>query len=201
MTDKIYLTEDDIKAIYEYKYELFSQIDNVRDRFIMACCTGIRFSDYEEIREENIFKNEHGEFVRVKAAKTGIVAVIPLNWMAKQILAKYSYQLPKVISNEKFNVYLKTIGTDAKLTKVYQISVTSGGILSTESKKKHELIQTHTARRSFATNLFLAGYSNSEIMKITGHKTETEFLKYIRVSSEEVAFKMAQDPRFNKVNL
>jgi len=196
LTDKIYLSDAEIKAIFEYKYELFSEIDHVRDRFILACCTGIRFGDYDEIREENIFKNEHGEFVRVKAAKTGIVAVIPLNWMAKQILAKYNYQLPKVISNVNFNDYLKKIGSDAKLTQDVSISITRGGKLETESKKKWELIQTHTARRSFATNLFLAGYSNSEIMKITGHKTEKEFLKYIRVSSEEVAFKMAQDPRF-----
>jgi site-specific recombinase XerD len=198
LTDKIYLSDAEIQSIYEYKYELFSQIDNVRDRFILACCTGIRFSDYEEMRDENIFANQFGDFVRVKAAKTGIVAVIPLNWMAKSILVKYNYQLPAVLSVEKFNDYLKQIGQDAKLTQDVRISITRGGKLETESKKKWELIQTHTSRRSFATNLFLAGYSNSEIMKITGHKTETEFLKYIRVSSEEVAFKMAQDPRFNR---
>lgn len=197
MVDKIYLTENDILKIYKVKYELFSQIDNVRDRFLLACCTGIRFSDYEEIREENIFKNEHGEFVRVKASKTGVIAVIPLNWMAKEILSKYSYNLPKVIGNANFNEYLKTIGADAKLDTDTQINSTVGGKAHTETKKKHELIQTHTARRSFATNLFLAGYSNSEIMKITGHKTEVEFLKYIRVTSEEVAFKMAKDPRFS----
>lgn len=196
ITDKIYLTENDIDKIYKYKYELFSQIDNVRDRFILACCTGIRFSDYEEIRPENIFKNEYGEFVRIKAAKTGITAVIPLNQMAKDILAKYNYQLPKVIGNANFNVYLKTIGSDAGLNDDVKIFGTRGGKIQSETKKKHELVQTHTARRSFATNLFLAGYSNLEIMKITGHKTESEFLKYIRVSSEEVAFKIAQDPRF-----
>jgi site-specific recombinase XerD len=197
LTDKIYLTEQNIMAINKHEYELFSQIDNVRDRFVLACCTGIRFSDYEEICEENIFSNSHGEFVRVKAAKTGTVAIIPLNWMAKEILAKYNYKLPKVIGNANFNEYLKKIGEDAKLDQVIQISITRGGKSQTEMKKKYELIQTHTARRSFATNLFLAGYSSTEIMKITGHKTETEFLKYIRVSSEEVAFKMAQDPRFS----
>jgi len=197
LTDKIYLKETEIQKIYEIKYELFSQIDNVRDRFILACCTGVRFSDYEEVKEDNIFRNEHGEFVRVKAAKTGTVAVIPLNFMAKAILAKYEYNLPKVIGNANFNVYLKTIGVDAKLTDDINLNSTRGGKSLTETKKKHELIQTHTARRSFATNLFLAGYSNNEIRKITGHKTEVEFLKYIRVTSEEVAFKMAQDPRFS----
>lgn len=198
ITDKIYLTEAEIERIYTIKYELFSQIDHVRDRFIMACSTGVRFSDYDEIREENIFKNEHGEFVRVKAQKTNITAVIPLNWMAKQILAKYNYSLPKVIGNANFNDYLKTIGIDAKLDDKVSVSITRGGKNQTDIKAKHELIQTHTARRTFATNLFLAGYSNVEIMKITGHRTEAEFLKYIRISSEEVAFKIAQDPRFKR---
>ncbi len=197
-TDKIYLTEAEIERIYAIKYELFSQIDNVRDLFIIACCTGVRFSDYESIREENIFKNDHGEFVRVKAKKTNVTAVIPLNWMAKQILSKYNYALPKVIGNANFNEYLKTIGIDAKLNDKVMVSVTRGGKTQTDTKTKHELIQTHTARRTFATNLFLAGYSTLEIMKITGHRTEVEFLKYIRISSEEVAFKIAQDPRFKR---
>ena len=197
LTDKIYLTIDEIKAIFSYKYEISSQIDQVRDRFVLACCTGIRFSDYEQIRRGNILTNEHGEFVRIRAAKTGQVAVIPLNTMAKTILAKYDYELPKVIANVHFNTYLKQIGEEAKINQVVEISITRGGKIKTESHRKFELIQTHTARRSFATNLFLQGYSNTEIMKITGHKTEKEFLKYIRVTSEEVAFKMAQDPRFS----
>ncbi len=198
LTDKIYLNEGEISRIYILDYEIFSQIDAVRDRFILACCTGVRFSDYEEISPENIFKNEHGEFCNVRAHKTNVKAVIPLNWMAKAILSKYDYKLPKVIGNANFNDYLKNIGADAKLNDDIKVSITRGGVRHSEIKKKHELIQSHTARRSFATNLFLKGYPTLEIMKVTGHKTETEFLKYIRVSSEEVAIKMAKDPRFLK---
>lgn len=197
IVDKIYLNEKEISSIYDLKYELFSQIDNVRDFFILACCTGVRFSDYAEIREENIFRNEHGEFVRILTSKTNTMAVIPLNWMAKRILAKHNYKLPEVIANANFNEYLKTIGEDAKIKGDVKIAVTRGGKTQYETKKKYKLIQTHTARRSFATNLFLKGYPTLEIMKVTGHKTESEFLKYIRISSEEVAFKMAQDPRFS----
>ncbi len=198
LTDKVYLNDAEILTIYQLKYELFSQIDHVRDRFILACHLGIRFGDYEEIRKENIFKNKHGEFVRVKAEKTGTVAIIPLSQVAKSILAKYNYKLPEVIDNTHFNDYLEDICKDAGINQDVIISSTRGGKNHSETNKKYELVKTHTARRSFATNLFLAGYSPVEIMKMTGHKTETEFLKYIRVSSEEVAFKIAQDPRFSK---
>ncbi|MCG8729571.1 hypothetical protein, partial [Tenacibaculum finnmarkense] len=45
---------------------------------------------------------------------------------------------------------------------------------------------SHTCRRSFATNLY-GKIDNSTIMGITGHKTEKEFLKYIKVTSTKHA--------------
>jgi hypothetical protein len=35
--------------------------------------------------------------------------------------------------------------------------------------------------------MYLAGIPTLDIMKITGHKTEREFLKYIRVTKEQTA--------------
>lgn len=52
---------------------------------------------------------------------------------------------------------------------------------------KFNLIHTHTCRKSFATNAFLAGVPTLAIMKITGHLTENQFLKYVRVTQEENA--------------
>jgi integrase len=57
----------------------------------------------------------------------------------------------------------------------------------TQNYKKWELLSTHTARRSFATNLYLAGLSSITIMAITGHKTEKAFMKYIKATSSEHA--------------
>jgi integrase len=50
---------------------------------------------------------------------------------------------------------------------------------------------SHTARRSFATNLYLQGYPAIEIMKITGHKTESSFLKYIKVNKAAAAKRLS----------
>ncbi len=196
--DKIYHPESEIKRIYEYKYELFSNEDKIRDRYVIACYTGLRFSDYKEIKKENIFKNEYGEFLRITANKTGIKATIPLNFITKKILEKYNYELPRVISNQHFNDYLKQIGEDAEINEPVTIISTKGGKRIETTYKKYKLMQTHTARRSFATNLYLQGYSTIEIMKVTGHRTEHEFLKYIRISGEEAAFKIASDPKFKQ---
>ena len=51
--------------------------------------------------------------------------------------------------------------------------------------KKYERISSHTARRSFATNMYKRGYPIYYLMQIIGHKKESTFLNYIKVTNEE----------------
>lgn len=55
------------------------------------------------------------------------------------------------------------------------VTSTKGGDKKSETFPKWSLISTHTARRSFATNEYLAGTPVVTIMAITGHKTEKAF--------------------------
>lgn len=75
-------------------------------------------------------------------------------------------------------------------------TISQGSKKRTETFPKYDLITTHTARRSFATNAYLAGVPTIAILKITGHKTEQAFLKYIKVSQEENARFMMEHPFF-----
>lgn len=55
-------------------------------------------------------------------------------------------------------------------------------------KPKYSLVTVHTARRSFATNLYKTGaVTVRDIMAVTGHKSESAFYKYIRITPEESA--------------
>jgi hypothetical protein len=49
--------------------------------------------------------------------------------------------------------------------------------------------------------MYLAGIPTIDIMKISGHKTEKEFLKYINVSKEETAINLSDHPYFNRAGL
>ena len=95
------------------------------------------------------------------------------------------------------NEYLKDLGKEAKLTDSVEIIWTKGGERQREVLKKHDLITVHTARRSFATNGYLEGVPTISLMKITGHKTEKSFLKYIKISQEDNANKLINHPFFN----
>ena len=50
-----------------------------------------------------------------------------------------------------------------------------------------------TARRTAATNMYLAGIAPIDIMKITGHKTEKNLLKYIKVTKEQTADNLVEN--------
>lgn len=65
--------------------------------------------------------------------------------------------------------------------------------------EKWELVTAHTARRSFATNAYLAHVPTLAIMKITGHSSEKVFLRYIRISQEDNARQLQEHPFFKGV--
>ena len=58
------------------------------------------------------------------------------------------------------------------------------------------LVISHTARRSGATNMYLAGIPTFRIMLLTGHTTEESFFKYIRIGKEENANVLSEYPFF-----
>jgi hypothetical protein len=76
-----------------------------------------------------------------------------------------------------------------------------GGLKVTTHVPKNELIKTHTARRSGCINMYLGGINVIDIMKISGHKSEREFLSYIKVSKEETASALQSHPYFTRTGL
>ena len=193
-TEKIYLNLDELKRLKDQDLSKDKQLDEVRDLFIIGCFTGLRFSDFSQLKPENVFE---GNKIRIRTSKTNEVVIIPLHKYIREILKKYNNKLPQALSNPKMNLNLKHLGSLAKINEPTETSITKGGKLVKDTKVKYKLIGTHTARRSFATNLYLQGIPAITIMKITGHRTEKSFLRYIRISQEENANKLLTHPFFN----
>ena len=186
--ESIYLNEAEIQKLFDLDLSDNDRLEKVRDLFIIGCWTGLRYSDWDKVKPENI---EDG-FLTLKQSKTGGAVVIPLHEMVLAMLEKYNGTLPPVISNQKFNDYLKEVAQMAGLDSREQKSITKGGVKRTVTYQKWEMITTHTGRRSFATNLYKAGLPSLSIMQVTGHKTEAAFLKYIKVTPREHAQKIKE---------
>ena len=189
--DTIYLAEWELDQLAAIDFSENPGREAVRDLFLVGCYTGLRFSDLSTLRPEQIT----GDMITITQIKTSKPVVITVHDTVKAVMAKYSGQLPAAISNQKTNDHLKEIGKhkDAKALKsMVSVSGTKGGERVTRTVEKYNLVSTHTARRSFATNEYLAGTPTLTIMAITGHKTEKAFLKYIRVTPDQHA-KILQD--------
>jgi integrase len=158
----------------------------VRDLLIVGCWTGVRFSDISQITPDAI----EDYIIYIKQSKTGGKVAIPVHDYVKAILDKYDGSLPPSISNQRFNEYLKEVVKKAKVKDIVHKAITKGGVTRSKSYSKWELVTTHTGRRSFATNNYLMGVPTLTIMAITGHKTESSFLKYIKVTPTEHAEKI-----------
>lgn len=181
-----YLNQDELETIYKLNLKANPKLDRVRDLFIVGCWTGVRFSDISQITPDSI---ENG-FISLTQSKTGGKVVIPVHSTVEAIFAKYDGKLPPIISNQRFNEYLKDIAKEAKLKDTIPIRITKGGREIYTTYMKWELVTTHTGRRSFATNNYNMGVPSLTIMAITGHKTEAAFLKYIKITPKEHAEKL-----------
>jgi hypothetical protein len=195
-TEAIYLKNSDLNNITELDLVDLPRLDRVRDLFLIGCYTGLRYSDFSQVKKDNIQSVAGGKVLRVKMIKTGGLVVIPLKIEVLNILDKYDWLLPKVPSNQKTNEYLKEIGKKVELTEPVVKHITKGGLRVETTVPKWKMLSTHTARRTFATNAYLADVPTISIMRITGHKTEKSFLSYIRISQEDNAMKLIKHPFF-----
>ena len=111
-------------------------------------------------------------------------------------LEKYDNRLPRTYE-QKVNHLIKEIAREAGITEKVEVSYIENGEKKSRQVEKCDLVKTHTARRSGATNMYLAGIPTIAIMKITGHKTEREFMKYIKITEEQTALELMSHPYFS----
>lgn len=124
----------------------------IRDAFLFACYTGLRFSDLVTLRSEHTVK----QWIHKKMVKTGFMVDVPLN----DIFAG------------KAAAIIERYGTIERL-------VTKIGCNSTANKRLREILQQvgitehytfHTARHTFATLLIQYGLAITTVQRLLGHQ-------------------------------
>lgn len=178
--DSVVLSEQEIKMIWSYQAESECE-NNVKKLFLIGLHTGLRYSDYSQLNSANIDYNS--QTITTIQQKTGQRVTIPLHPSLANMLQNDT--MPHSISGQKFNKYLKEMMKKIGFNSVVEIKKIVGGKRLVEYKQKWELISSHTARRSFATNLYKQGVNPSIIMMLTGHHDLQSFMKYIVLSNED----------------
>ena len=173
--DRGYLTRAELELFINYKPEN-KRLERVKDRFIFCCFTGFDFSTSSSLTPKNIVQADDGStWIETHRVKTGVASKVKLLDIPLSILRKYEkertggYLLP-IISNAKYNDYLKEIAA----------------ILGIQKR-----VTSHLARHTFATTVTYAnGVSIESISKMLGHTKLATTQIYARIVDQTVSREM-----------
>ena len=179
----VYLPENELLKLYYLDLKDKPVMEKTRDLFLIGAYTGFRFSDYSTLCKENFSADAT---IQKRTKKTEQDVVLPIHPMVQSIIKRYDFEIPKV-PYLTFNKTIKDVVQAAEIDYDVTYVETKGGISETRTEPKWKLVSSHTARRSFATNAYLSGVPTIAIMKMTGHKTESSFMKYIKITLTENA--------------
>lgn len=172
------------------------KMDRARDLFLTSANTGLRVSDFNRLKKDNIINIDSKSYFKIITKKTNKPITIPINSTVLEILDKWNGELPQKMPEQHINYALKEIGEKAKINNKVKITRTSGGIKETKEYEKYKLITNHTGRRSFCTNAYLSGMPAIDIMAISGHTSEKVFYNYIKVNDLQRAIRIGENKFF-----
>ena len=172
VSQQTWLTDAEIGKLL--LYEPKNDVERlVRNQFVLGALTGARHSDYCRFTEANIVG---GSLVYI-SQKTHVKAEIPLCPAVRRILHENKLHglSGRTLSDPTFNETIRAICRAAGIServKLYQAGEFTEG-------EKWEYVSSHTARRSFATNLYLRGADLYSISVLMGHNSTSMTERYI----------------------
>lgn len=170
-----FLNKEEIQAISSKEIKI-ERLRQVRDVFLFCCFTGLAYVDIKKLNASEVSVGVDDElWIFTRRGKTNIPSRIPLLPMSQKILDSYkdhpqcinSRKLLPVLSNQKYNSYLKELADICGISKN---------------------LTTHTARHTFATTVTLSnGVPIESVSKMLGHKKLQTTQHYARVLDIKVS--------------
>lgn len=193
--EHVYLNDADIDKLWNMK-DLPPNLELVRDIFVIGCYTALRISDLGVLESYNIIENNGKRVLKIIQHKGSEPVFIPIHKRVDFLLQKYNHIFPKAYADQTMNDSIKILCQKAGLKDKQEFKITRGAKVERFVKEKWQMVTNHTARRSFATNCVTAGMNPLLVMKITGHKTLKDFMRYVCVTQHQVALDMSNHSYF-----
>jgi len=195
--ESIYLTFEELEKIEKIdQSKLTESLDNAKDWLIISCYCGQRISDFMRFTNEMIRIENGKKLIEFTQVKTGKKMTVPLHQKIIDILDKRNGMFPYVISDQKYNDFIKVVCEIAELTQTIKGSrvietAPESGIFRKVAKeyRKCDLVSSHIGRRSFASNYY-GTIPTTYLIYVTGHSTESMFLTYIGKSNKDLALEL-----------
>lgn len=183
----VYLTQDELKALYEYDFSKNKRLEKARDLFVLQASTGLRWSDLSRLDKEHI----HGNIISMKAYKNKKQTLVPLIPRSEAILQKYEYQIPK-LSEQNLNLYIKEACKIVDIDQPIEKAVYVGGKKSFTKVPKYQEVSTHVAVKTFITHCGEKGISAKVVSEITGKTVKVILDAYYGIDQKTIVSEMAR---------
>lgn len=195
--ENIYIIEETLLGTRKNEFGGVLRVTNwelIKDVFLFMCSIGCRHSDIPFFRVKDFQFEKDKEFFTWTQQKTDSPVSVPVNFISGNIFKKYSggkkldqTLFPK-LSNQKFNKGLKLLLEDLGFNRLVTYPKKVGSkTIDTDPKYLYQMISSHSGRRTFIKNMIDQGNMDYQtIMRMSGHKTISEFLKYVSVSPKDL---------------
>lgn len=158
-----FLTEEEMQLILDTHPVPGTQIETVRDLFVIQMFTGLSYSDMQALDIKNYHKEGDAWVSNGKRIKTGVPFVSQLLPPVVEVLERHGWQVPQM-PNQKYNAQLKTFGN----------------VIGIEG------LHSHLARHTFATYMLSNDVKLQNVMRMMGHKKIQQTLRYAKVIAKDV---------------
>lgn len=198
---QIYLNHKDLKKIREVKLKR-ETLEIARDWLLISCDTGQRISDFMRFERSSVGLINGYSYLTITQQKTGEQVAIYLTDEVKKIMDKYGDGFPPAFSNNvdsnnsMYNKLIKEVCKDAEIDEIVRASLRLSKTNRYETREvpKYKAVSSHIGRRSFASNYY-GSISTVQIMSQTGHRSEKQFLDYVKLPKIELAKQFAESHR------
>ena len=188
---KEYLKPDELATLVHGRMSNTGE-ENARKLFVFECFTGVRYGELEHLidRKIHIVRGERLTFPALKylSQKTKTKVCLPLLAPAIEALEAK----PKVLSNDKYNEHIQTIGRKLGLDRDQHIVIRKADGHDTDRNAPlWQEMSSHTGRRTFYTLLISKLFCNRQLVtQATGHTTSRDSsadLDYLSDTCEDAA--------------
>ena len=158
-----YLTEEEMQLSLASHPVPGTQMETVRDLFIIQMFTGLSYSDMQSLDIKNYHREGDAWVSNGKRIKTGVPFVSQLLPPVVEVLERHGWQVPQM-PNQKYNAQLKTFGN----------------VIGIEG------LHSHLARHTFATYMLSNNVKLQNVMKMMGHRKIEQTMRYAKVLAKDV---------------
>jgi integrase len=179
IVDHIYLSDENILDFVSYIRGLDPdpKYKNAIALWLVMYFTGCRVSNITSVLHATKYYVNEEIFIRYTPVKNKTKKQVSIPY--HELLSEVIQSVTHLISSQKLNTYIKEISKELNIP-------------------NYDKITNHTARRSCITNLVLNDMPLHLVMKISGHSTETELMRYVKHSDLVAALHIKNNVAFKK---